>query len=285
MPLTACQPQCGPNKHAERVIKVSDTSGWRDIISQVPAIAKFAPLEGRKPPHLHTFIAYKSLLLAAPSATECDYHGWQGCDVAKQAIEHNFFRTAICTLRERANWALDITIVYMPLNAASMRPYLAALLACAALALVPSAQATFQSNCYRNGYDVWFLQEKNWPTPINLCPRPTPVIFFRWRGRHGVWQLPSAACPSQFAGNATDNSELAPVAEGVGSASGMFQWVLPGPGVYYATSQAPGDCESGMVVTVNVIPDGGTSAAAAPSLERGQGWAAVGMLAVTWLLA
>ncbi len=80
---------------------------------------------------------------------------------------------------------------------------------------------------------------------------------FQWKGMHGVFQIPSIACPTNFtSGEAESYKFLAPVGNG-----GGFEWKVPdpageGPGHYWITSQQPLDCKRGMVAEFFVVdPD------------------------------
>lgn len=79
------------------------------------------------------------------------------------------------------------------------------------------------------------------------------TLTFRWKGYHGVTQLwQNSSCPVEF--NASSGAEIYPATDSSGEA---YAWTLPAdPGFYYATSQAPGDCANGLVVTAEVIGSG-----------------------------
>jgi len=74
---------------------------------------------------------------------------------------------------------------------------------------------------------------------------------------HGVFQIPSIACPSNFTGGETETYKyLAAVGNG-----GGYEWKVPDPtdggaGHYWVTSQHPLDCKRGMVAEFFVVdPD------------------------------
>lgn len=59
---------------------------------------------------------------------------------------------------------------------------------------------------------------------------------------HGLFQIPTIACPSNFTAPKAEGYEyLAPVGNG-----GNFRWEVPNvTGQYWLTSQWPGDCQNG----------------------------------------
>ncbi|MEO2192114.1 MAG: hypothetical protein ABGY24_06705, partial [bacterium] len=82
-------------------------------------------------------------------------------------------------------------------------------------------------------------------------------VRFQWKGMHGVFQIPSIACPTNFTSGETESYKyLAPVGNG-----GGYDWEVPEPpdgesGHYWITSQAPLDCKRGMVAEFFVVdPD------------------------------
>lgn len=68
-------------------------------------------------------------------------------------------------------------------------------------------------------------------------------VSFRWKGMHGVFQIPSIACPSNFTSQESDTYKyLAPVSNG-----GGYEWDVPEEsGHYWITSQHNQDCRNGM---------------------------------------
>lgn len=102
-----------------------------------------------------------------------------------------------------------------------------------------------------------------------MCSGGNATAVFTWSGQvdHGVFQMPTDACPSNFTGFATDTyQELAP-----SSTSGNFTWQLPAaPGDYWVTSQANQDCADGIKAQLRVVSSG-----ARPSLQLGAAAAAV----------
>jgi hypothetical protein len=76
--------------------------------------------------------------------------------------------------------------------------------------------------------------------PIIVCSGGT--VTFRWRALHGVFQIPTIACPSNFTAQEAGNyAFLSPVSQG-----GGYVWELPkDTGHYWATSQQGQDCYNG----------------------------------------
>ena len=66
-------------------------------------------------------------------------------------------------------------------------------------------------------------------------------MTFRWTGLHGVFQIPSIACPSNYTSGETDLYKfLAPASNG-----GEYVWKPPNKtGHYWATSQWGEDCKN-----------------------------------------
>lgn len=164
-------------------------------------------------------------------------------------------------------------------------------------AVAPIAGATFSDDCNKL-WTVWWEvrpqpvvrlprrrrsraappSQRTPKGPIVMCPTNATVTFY-WRGSHGVWLLPGPECPPEF--NASTGSELFPVTADGTNARAPPIWTLPAEaGIYYATSQAPGDCEAGKIVAARVI----SGAEGGWGLWRTQ-WAAGGAgMAAAWLL-
>ena len=72
-------------------------------------------------------------------------------------------------------------------------------------------------------------------------------MTFSWNGMHGLFQIPTIACPSNFTAPKADGYEyLAPPSNG-----GSFSWSVPNKtGQYWLTSQWPGDCQNGTLFFV-----------------------------------
>eukprot|EP00889_Picochlorum_renovo_P003008 jgi/Picre1/30038/NNA_005410.t1 len=104
----------------------------------------------------------------------------------------------------------------------------------------------YPENCYKN-FDLleWDLKRFG---PYVVCKEGT--VRFRWKGMHGVFQIPSIACPSNFTSGETETYKfLAPVSNG-----GGFDWKVPEePGHYWITSQHADDCRNGMIAEVFVV--------------------------------
>ncbi|KAL4448937.1 hypothetical protein ABPG77_007654 [Micractinium sp. CCAP 211/92] len=85
-----------------------------------------------------------------------------------------------------------------------------------------------------------------------MCGGGNATAVFTWSGQvdHGIFQMPTDACPSNFTGFATDNyQELAP-----SSTAGNFTWQLPNAtGDYWVTSQANQDCANGIKAQFRVV--------------------------------
>lgn len=108
------------------------------------------------------------------------------------------------------------------------------------------AVTIYPENCYKN-FDLleWDLKRFG---PYVVCKEGT--VRFRWRGMHGVFQIPSIACPTNFTSGETETYKfLAPVSNG-----GGFDWKVPEePGHYWLTSQHADDCRNGMIAEVFVV--------------------------------
>jgi hypothetical protein len=110
----------------------------------------------------------------------------------------------------------------------------------------------FPDECYSN-FDLLEWDVKRFG-PYTICKGGT--VRFQWKGMHGVFQVPSIACPSNFTGGETASYKfLAPVSNG-----GGFEWKVPDPpngthGHYWVTSQHVGDCTSGMVAEFFVVDE------------------------------
>jgi hypothetical protein len=120
-----------------------------------------------------------------------------------------------------------------------------------AVRAVPST--IFPDECYSN-FDLLQWDVKRFG-PYTICKGG--VVRFQWKGMHGVFQVPSIACPSNFTSGETDDYKfLAAVSNG-----GGYEWEVPDPpngthGHYWITSQQPSDCKSGMVAEFFVVdPD------------------------------
>ena len=76
--------------------------------------------------------------------------------------------------------------------------------------------------------------------PLNICANGT--VTFSWQGMHGMFQIPTIACPSNFTAPKAEGYEyLAPPSNG-----GSFTWEVPNvTGQYWVTSQWPEDCKNG----------------------------------------
>ena len=76
--------------------------------------------------------------------------------------------------------------------------------------------------------------------PLSICIGGT--VTFHWTGMHGVFQIPTIACPSNFTAGETDTYKyLAPSSNG-----GEFVWKTPNStGHYWITSQFADDCRNG----------------------------------------
>ncbi|KAI8103023.1 hypothetical protein M9434_005811 [Picochlorum sp. BPE23] len=132
-----------------------------------------------------------------------------------------------------------------------MRPLVVVLAICLLVSLaLPRATAVpvtiYPENCYKN-FDLleWDLKRFG---PYVVCKEGT--VRFRWKGMHGVFQIPSIACPSNFTSGETETYKfLAPVSNG-----GGFDWKVPEePGHYWITSQHADDCRNGMIAEVFVV--------------------------------
>ena len=113
---------------------------------------------------------------------------------------------------------------------------------------VPST--IFPDECYTN-FDLLEWDVKRFG-PYTICKGG--VVRFQWKGMHGVFQIPSIACPTNFTSGETDNYKyLASVANG-----GGFEWEVPDPpngthGHYWITSQQQFDCKKGMIAEFFVV--------------------------------
>jgi len=105
-----------------------------------------------------------------------------------------------------------------------------------------------------------------------MCENAT--VRFQWKGMHGVFQIPTIACPSNFTSGETDSYKfLAPVSNG-----GGYEWEVPGePGHYWVTSQHSDDCRKGMVAEFFVVHGDEKPFPAAGVPGRG-GWALFAIL-------
>lgn len=88
--------------------------------------------------------------------------------------------------------------------------------------------------------------------PYVLCLDGT--MTFQWKGLHGVFQIPSIACPSNYtSGETTSYKFLAPVSNG-----GRYEWKVPNvTGHYWITSQSLDDCKNGMLAEIFVVDPNG----------------------------
>lgn len=125
------------------------------------------------------------------------------------------------------------------------------------VALAPAVRAVpttiFPDECYSN-FDLLEWDVKRFG-PYTICKGGT--VRFQWKGMHGVFQIPSIACPTNFTSGETDSYKfLSPVSNG-----GGYEWEVPDPpngtvGHYWITSQQPFDCKRGMVAEFFVVdPD------------------------------
>lgn len=135
----------------------------------------------------------------------------------------------------------------------------------------------YPENCYKN-FDLleWDLKRFG---PYVVCKEGT--VRFRWKGMHGVFQIPSIACPSNFTSGETDTYKfLAPVSNG-----GGFDWKVPEePGHYWITSQHPDDCRNGMIAEVFVV-NGDEEPFPASYAVRASRWSSLFVAAVSSLIA
>ncbi|KAI3430454.1 hypothetical protein D9Q98_005049 [Chlorella vulgaris] len=112
-------------------------------------------------------------------------------------------------------------------------------------------------SCGGKCYDKYLVQ---WGVgtlgPICMCPGGNSVAQFSWAGTapHGVFQIESDACPSNFTGFKSDSyQELAPV-----SLMDDYDWNVPKEeGDYWVTSQAPNDCANGILAQIRVSSSSG----------------------------
>lgn len=76
--------------------------------------------------------------------------------------------------------------------------------------------------------------------PYTICVNGT--VTFQWTGMHGVFQIPSILCPSNFTSEKTSTYQyLAPSSNG-----GQYVWHVPSkPGHYWVTSEYGVDCLNG----------------------------------------
>jgi hypothetical protein len=76
--------------------------------------------------------------------------------------------------------------------------------------------------------------------PYIICRDGT--VTFQWRGMHGLFQIPTIACPSNFTSQEAETYKfLAPASNG-----GGFEWKVPNKtGHYWVTSQWQNDCRNG----------------------------------------
>jgi len=73
--------------------------------------------------------------------------------------------------------------------------------------------------------------------PYNVCNGGT--VTFDWTGMHGVFQIPTIACPSNFTAGETDLYKFLAAA----SDGGQYVWTVPNvTGHYWVTSQYGSDC-------------------------------------------
>jgi hypothetical protein len=125
-----------------------------------------------------------------------------------------------------------------------MKGALQLLLALALLAACRPATAVITSNvCYQRWTVDWRVATVG---PIFMCggEGSNSTVTFKWNANedHGVFQIPTDACPSSFTGFATDQYKELAAAGRVGE----FTWQLPTtPGDYWVTSQANSDCTNG----------------------------------------
>ena len=156
---------------------------------------------------------------------------------------------------------------------------LAAVLLASVFAVTRAVPSTiFPDECYNN-FDLLEWDVKRFG-PYTICKGG--VVRLQWKGMHGVFQIPSIACPTNFTSGQTDDYKyLAAVSNG-----GGYEWEVPDPpngthGHYWITSQQPFDCAKGMVAEFFVVdPD----MKPFPSSEAwgGLGWS--WSLGLGWLL-
>ncbi|PSC69381.1 early nodulin 1 [Micractinium conductrix] len=152
------------------------------------------------------------------------------------------------------------------------------------------ARGVVDGNCLQFGSGGWDLIY--WGDPgvrlppggvIPICASGFGGVLFRWRTPQGVFLIPSERCPDSFGPpfNASF-TEVQPVSD---SNEQGYLWVPPQvPGSYWLTSQAPGACEAGVKVRVDVVGPahdkpgtvGDTSGAGAPTAEGSPSSAAEG---------
>ena len=97
----------------------------------------------------------------------------------------------------------------------------------------------FPDECKQDAYLLdWDVKRFG---PYTVCTGGR--VTFRWRGMHGVFQIPSIACPSNFTAQQSDSYKyLTSVSNG-----GGYEWKVPEePGHYWVTSQHNQDCKNGM---------------------------------------
>jgi hypothetical protein len=75
--------------------------------------------------------------------------------------------------------------------------------------------------------------------PYTICANGT--VTFQWTGMHGVFQIPSIACPSNFTSGKTSTYQYLAAA----SNGGQYVWDVPQAGHYWVTSQYGVDCLNG----------------------------------------
>ena len=76
--------------------------------------------------------------------------------------------------------------------------------------------------------------------PLSICRGGT--VTFTWVGMHGVFQIPTIACPSNFTAGQTDDYQFLAAA----SNGGQYVWQTPNQtGHYWVTSQYQDDCRNG----------------------------------------
>ena len=101
------------------------------------------------------------------------------------------------------------------------------------------AVTIFPDECKQDSYLLdWDVKRYG---PYTVCTGGR--VTFRWRGMHGVFQIPSIACPSNFTAQQSDSYKyLTSVSNG-----GGYEWKVPDePGHYWVTSQHTQDCQHGM---------------------------------------
>jgi hypothetical protein len=86
--------------------------------------------------------------------------------------------------------------------------------------------------------------------PLSICNGGT--VTFHWTGMHGVFQIPTIACPSNFTAGETESYKYLAAS----SNGGEFVWQTPNStGHYWITSQFADDCRNGAELWCRRFPE------------------------------